>query len=266
MPTIKSAPVFDAAAAARLDRTYSTPAIREQRRRFREAIAARPGEVGLDVGCGPGLLACELAREVAPDGRIHGIDTSNDMLRWARQRALRENVREHVDLQEGSAVQLRFDDDYFDFLTASQVYCFVSDISVAIHEAGRVLRKGGRLVILDTDWDIVTWNSSDRHMTRRMLEARATDYAHPYLPRQLPQLLISAGFELTNVEAYTIIETDCNEDSFGEGVIESAQKAALRSGIAAGEVNAWVHDLHDRAAKGEYFFCANRFIFSSTKR
>src|SRR5687768_17919815 len=39
--------VFDAASAARLDRDYSTPAIREQRVRFRKVIAARPGEVGL---------------------------------------------------------------------------------------------------------------------------------------------------------------------------------------------------------------------------
>lgn len=266
MPTIKSAPVFDAAAAARLDRTYSTPPIREQRKRFRKAVAAQPGEVGLDVGCGPGLLACELAREVAPDGRIYGIDTSNDMLQWARQRALRENVHEYVDLREESAVELRFDNAYFDFVTACQVYCFVTDIGMAIQEAGRVLRKGGRLVVLDTDWDLVTWYSSDREMSRRMLEARATDYAHPYLPRQLPHLLVSAGFVLTNTEAYTIIETDCNEDSFGEGVIESAQKAALENGIGSGEVNAWVHDLRSRAAKGEYYFCANRFIFSGTKR
>jgi len=71
---------FDAAGAARLDRAYATPQIVEQRKRLRAVVAARPGEVGLDVGCGPGYLACELAREVMPGGRIVAIDHSDDML------------------------------------------------------------------------------------------------------------------------------------------------------------------------------------------
>jgi ubiquinone/menaquinone biosynthesis C-methylase UbiE len=65
---------FDAADIARLDRAYSTPQILDQRRRFRAIVAAHPSEIGLDVGCGPGHLACELAKEVAPGGRIFAID------------------------------------------------------------------------------------------------------------------------------------------------------------------------------------------------
>jgi 2-polyprenyl-3-methyl-5-hydroxy-6-metoxy-1,4-benzoquinol methylase len=59
-----------------LDRAYSTPQIIDQRRRFRAVVAARPGEVGLDVGCGAGHLACEIAGEVAPGGRIVAVDKS----------------------------------------------------------------------------------------------------------------------------------------------------------------------------------------------
>ena len=70
MSELRTPSVFDAAAASRLDDAYSTAAIREQRVRFRKVIAARPGEVGLDVGCGPGHLVCELAREVAPGGHL----------------------------------------------------------------------------------------------------------------------------------------------------------------------------------------------------
>jgi ubiquinone/menaquinone biosynthesis C-methylase UbiE len=258
--------IFDAAAAARLDDSYSTAAIREQRVRFRKVIAARPGEVGLDVGCGPGHLVCELAREVAPDGRLCAIDTSKDMLEWARQRAIRENVIDYVELRDGNAAQLDFDDGSFDFVTATQVYCFVTDITTAIREAARVLRKGGRLVILDTDWDFVTWHSTDRLKTHRMLQARAADYANAYLPRELPRLLKAAGLQLTSADAYTIIETECNKESFGEGVIEGVQKAAVLSGIAASEVDEWVQELRSRAACGDYYFCANRFIFSGVKR
>ena len=75
---------FNAADIARLDRAYSTPQIVDQRRRFRSTVAARPGEVGLDVGCGAGHLACELAREVAAGGRMVAIDKSPQSVEASR--------------------------------------------------------------------------------------------------------------------------------------------------------------------------------------
>ena len=84
--------------------------------------------------------------------------------------------------------------------------------------------------------------------------------------RELPRLLKAAGLLLTSADAYTIIETECNEDSFGEGVIESIQKAAVLRGIAASEVDEWVQELRSRAAGDDYYFCANRFMFCGRKR
>src|SRR5215831_2307224 len=81
---------FDAQAAARLERIYASPEIVEQRARTRAALRIRPGERGLDIGCGPGFLSCELVREVGPSGRIVGIDASPEMLEAARARAARE--------------------------------------------------------------------------------------------------------------------------------------------------------------------------------
>jgi ubiquinone/menaquinone biosynthesis C-methylase UbiE len=78
---------FDAADVARLDRAYSTPQIVDQRRRFRPAVGARPSEVGLDVGCGAGHLACELGSEVVPGGRIVAIDKSPQSVDASRARA-----------------------------------------------------------------------------------------------------------------------------------------------------------------------------------
>jgi precorrin-6B methylase 2 len=71
---------FEAEDIARLERAYSTPQIVDQRRRFRAAVAARPGEVGLDVGCGAGHLACELALEIAPGGRIVAIESRIEII------------------------------------------------------------------------------------------------------------------------------------------------------------------------------------------
>jgi arsenite methyltransferase len=150
---------FDAADIARLDRAYSTPQIVDQRRRLRAFLGASPGEVGLDVGCGPGHLACELAREVAPEGRIVAIDKSPESVDATKARAVKEELTDSVDVRVSDATALGFPDDTFDFVVAVQVYSFVSNVARAIEEAARVLRKGGRLLVLESDWDICVYGN-----------------------------------------------------------------------------------------------------------
>lgn len=258
-------PTYDAAAVARLDRHYSTPQIVGQRARFRAAVAARPGERGLDVGCGAGHLACELAREVAPAGRIVAMDRSRESVRASDARVAREKLGGIVEVRTGDAASLEFPDESFDFVVATQVYCYVPDVARAIREAARVLRKGGRLVILDSDWDMCVWGSKDPLLTRRMVAGRAARFAHAGLPRELHRLVRAAGLTLLNADVFSIIETRYDPDSFGVGMIETTCETALRYGVPAAEVAAWEEDLRSRETEGEWFFCLNRFIFSATK-
>ena len=55
----------------------------------------------------------------------------------------------------------------------------------ALAEAWRVLRPGGRLLVLDTDWDSIVWRSGDHDRMRRVLAAWDRHLADPYLPRRL---------------------------------------------------------------------------------
>src|SRR5258706_16178993 len=97
---------FDGAGVARLERMYGSPAIVEQRARTRAALAIRPGERGLDIGCGPGFLLCEMAREAGAQGRLVGLDVSADMVEAARQRAQREHLAGRIELGLGDATRL----------------------------------------------------------------------------------------------------------------------------------------------------------------
>ena len=257
--------IDNAAAVTRLARHYSTPQIIEQRVRFRTALAARPGERGLDVGCGAGQLACELATEVGPSGRIFAIDRNHEAVNACKARVTVERVAGIVNVSLGDAASLDFPDESFDFVTATQVYCYVPDLGRALQEAARVLRKGGRLVILDSDWDLCAWASNNPILTRRMVNARARQFAHAHLPRELHLLLQAARLTLQRVEAFSIVETCYDPDSFGAGMVETTCEMALKNGVSAADVAAWEEDLHSRMKDGEWFFCLNRFVFKSIK-
>jgi arsenite methyltransferase len=257
---------FEAADVARLERAYSTPQIVDQRRRFRAAVAARPGEVGLDVGCGAGHLACELAGEVAPGGRIVAIDKSLQSVEASRARAANEKLTDVVDTSVGDATALEFPGETFDFVVAVQVYSFVPNVAQAIEEAARVLRKGGRLLVLESDWDMCIWKSKDPAFTRRMIAARAeTQFAHAYLPRDLQKLFHAAGLTLADVNVFSIVETSYDPSSYGATVIGITRDCALKHGIPPEAVARWEEDLRSRTAESEWFFCLDRFVFTGKK-
>jgi arsenite methyltransferase len=245
---------FDAAAVARLDRLYRSPQILEQRRRFRAALAPQPGERGLDVGCGGGHLTFELAKDVAPGGRITAIDSSEDAIAACKARSEREGFAATVEIHAGAAAPLQFPDQAFDFVVATQVYCYVSEIDQALKEARRVLRNGGRLLVLDTDWDMCLYRSSDDGLTRRLIEADASRFAHRHLPRELPRLLHTAGLRLVGVQTVALIETRYDPDSFGAGLISTLVEAGRKNGIPTPELAAWEADLRSRTGEGSGSF------------
>ncbi len=259
---------FGARDVARLETLYKAPAIAAQRVRTRAVLAVRPGERGLDVGCGPAFLACELAREVGSAGRIVGIDESLEMLEAARSRIAREGLGDRVEVRQGDASRLDLPAAGFDFVTAVQVYLYVADVEGALAEAARVLRPGGRLAVVDTDWDSCVWLTADRERHRRVMEGRLRHFAQPHLPARLPGLLDRAGFRLAHAEAIPLLELDGGAGTFSGGLIAPTADLAVRHGLPREEVAAWKEDLlarADPAGRGEYFFSLARFLFVATR-
>ena len=250
--------------AAQLDRLYASPQVVAQRKRLRELIAARPGERGLDVGCGLGHLSCELALDVGEAGRIIGLDASADMVAGANERVAALGVADRVSLMRGDATALALPNASLDFAVAVQSYSYVPQVERAIVEAARVLRRGGRLAVLETDWDMCVYQSADNAVMQRLFDGRWR-FAHSHLPRQLHRMFRDAGLQLAQAEAFPIVETHYDPASFGVGLIAVARNAAVRHGVNAAQADAWVADIHARVNEGDYFFCVNRFMFIAVK-
>ncbi len=256
--------VFNAAMGARLEALYASPQVVAQRRRFREVVAARPGEAGVDVGCGVGHLTCELALEVGPGGTMTGVDASADMLAGATERVGSQGLADRVVLRAGDATATGLRDESADFVVSAQVYSYVPDVAGAIAEAARILRPGGRLAVLETDWDLCVYASPDSALMRQIFDGRWR-FAHSHLPRELDRLFHGAGLTPASTEAIALVETRWDADSFGAGMLAIGRNAAIRHGVDKAAVDAWVGELKARAQAGDYFFCLNRFIHVATK-
>ncbi|MBC7347041.1 MAG: bifunctional demethylmenaquinone methyltransferase/2-methoxy-6-polyprenyl-1,4-benzoquinol methylase UbiE [Clostridia bacterium] len=119
-------------------------------RRFAVArTGLRAGGTALDVCCGTGSLALELARVAGTGGRVVGVDFAPRMLAEAKRRLGRRPEGRIIELICGNAVALPFADDTFDCATIGFALRNVPSIERTIQEMQRVVKPGGRVVSLE---------------------------------------------------------------------------------------------------------------------
>jgi demethylmenaquinone methyltransferase/2-methoxy-6-polyprenyl-1,4-benzoquinol methylase len=118
------------------------------RERAAEIAEATPGDSVLDVCCGTGDLTFELARRVAPGGHVVGCDFSEPMLDLARDKAAARSTS-GVRFEWADALNLPYDADRFDIATVGFGVRNFADRDRGLRELGRVLRPGGKLVVLE---------------------------------------------------------------------------------------------------------------------
>jgi SAM-dependent methyltransferase len=120
------------------------------RQRTADLVQLQPGESVLDVGCGTGTLALIAKRRVGATGRVCGIDPSVQMIARARRKAAHHGLG--IDFQPGVIEQLAFPDHTFDVaLSTFMMHQVPDDVKQqGLAEIARVLKPGGRLLVVDT--------------------------------------------------------------------------------------------------------------------
>jgi len=118
------------------------------RERAVELSALRPGGTALDVCCGTGDLTLELARRAGPEGSVVGCDFSERMLELARRKASERGLGT-ARFEWADALELPYEDASFDAVTVGFGVRNLAHLDRGLHEMARVLRPGGRLVVLE---------------------------------------------------------------------------------------------------------------------
>lgn len=121
------------------------------RSRAADLTEAGPGDRVLDVASGTGDFAFELARRVGPTGHVTGVDFAEEMLAIARSKQPGQppELSGVVDFVTGNALDLQYEDDTFDAVTVGFGVRNFSDLDQGLRELARVVRPGGKVVILE---------------------------------------------------------------------------------------------------------------------
>ena len=131
----------------------------------------------LDVGCGTGNLMGKLA-ERFPEAKLHGLDISEGMLAKAARKCRR--LGERVQLKQGDGERLPYADDRFDVVACVHSFHHYPDKAGSLHEMHRVLRPGGRLLLLDANrdglWGLLVFQGLVRAIERTVHHCTQAEY------------------------------------------------------------------------------------------
>lgn len=183
---------------------------RQWKQKACRALQLKSGDAVLDVCTGTGDLLAYLRPQVAETGRLVGLDFSEQMLAVARKRFAEDK---NIQLLQGDAMALPFEDGVFDGAVISFGLRNVTDVSTVLQEMARVVRPGGWIVNLDTApnpslpgyWfyftKIMPWFGKLLAMDKKAYEYLSTSSKHFDAPEQLKAQFERIGLRMVSIES-----------------------------------------------------------------
>jgi len=228
-----------------LDRQAEVAGVRRLRAWAHAALAARPGERALDIGSGTGSETRVLA---AATGDAVGVEPNPGLRAVAEQRAANEDGARFV---AGDALALPVPDASVDVVWCERVFQHLHEPDRAAAEIARVLRPGGRVALLDSDWGTSILHPVDPEVGAAISRTARTMAANPLSGRQLTGQLTAAGLVVTDIGSQALIQDHrevnkllvqmIGERAVAAGELTEAQRDRLYADLDAAAARGALH-------------------------
>jgi len=163
-------------------------------------VNIKPDYVILDAGCGGGKTISRLAQR-AFRGKVFGIDYSTDMVKYSRKVNKTLIAENRAEIREGSVEKTGFPNNFFDLITAIEIYYFWPSLPDALREIKRVLKLCGRLLMVNEMVKDGVYEVKNAEMIEK-------SQVHLIPLEEIRQIMESVGF--SNVQIFTKTESPWN--------------------------------------------------------
>jgi ubiquinone/menaquinone biosynthesis C-methylase UbiE len=243
-----------------LDEANKQPGVIAWKSAIVEGLRLQPGAHVLDIGCGMGADAFDLAAKVGPNGLVTGVDFSETLIAEAIRRTAGRNLS--VTFEVGDAQSLRFPDHAFDAVRTERMLMHVLNPQQALSEMARVLRPGGRMAVQDFDWGTQFCDSPYKDTTRKIALSFCDAMKNGWIGSCLPRLFREIGMTGISVSFHTITVTyDFLQLLLGGHVAHAVATGA----VSAQEADSWWSHLAQANAEGTFLYGFTAFIVSGAR-
>ncbi|WP_326982877.1 methyltransferase domain-containing protein [Chryseobacterium sp. MYb264] len=247
-----------------LEKAAAYPVIRESLEFQMNLLDLKPGDHVLDVGCGAGIQAEDMAKRVAPSGRVTGTDISSVMIQFAKTKSAESGLP--LDFHVAKAESQPFPDQSFDAVRTERVMLYLKNTKEALNEFKRLLKPGGKLVIFDLHWDGVLLSHRDKTFTRRIVHYITDAFPNGHFGGDLYYHLKDAGFNNVSVTPYSYF----GGDETLLNIVKKAYKGILEGAVSEGkftetEISEWWKSVDEDMEAGKFFVSLPGMIGFGTK-
>jgi len=212
------------------------------------------GDVVIDVGCGTGKAVSELSLKGAT---AVGVDLSEQMISVAKHRF------PACDFRVAKAESLPFKDNSVNGYHAERLFQHLADPFQALSEAHRVLTPGGRIVLLDQDYDMWAIDADDMAITRAIMRAHSDSIANRWIGRKYHNLLLDCNFVNVSIKVQSLVYTDYSQVA---PILPSIINVAVATKtITHLQAKSWLNEQESRGENGKFFIVMPIFVASAIR-
>jgi ubiquinone/menaquinone biosynthesis C-methylase UbiE len=235
------------------------------KQRSYELMQIESGSQILDVGCGPAVDTIPLSEYIGDAGRVVGVDYDPLMIEVANQELVKSKTMKKVQHIQGDIFSLPFMDEEFDRIHLERFFqVFPKKLDDKIFaQLNRVLKSGGRIVMVDMDMATLSVNFSDNEFERKIINHFGLKMRpNGFVGRQLIDILKINNYREICVEFMSHSFGNLTREYFLNWIISGALESNI---ITQGEAVSWNQELRRKVEDGTFLAYVTNVLVSGVK-